>query len=191
MDLELKVKSNGKLELYRVNYRQSYSKDQWKTRGQLNEEGHFTFTADTITIVVDSNFRCLSPSYLASQKWHDVDELQYPFNSAWELSIMENYHYPQYGGSPLSLGFSSDTLFGGYAGCNSFGGSAEMDSTGGFKVKSMNSTLLYCEPMDLEERYTAKLFEVRSYKIPSPRQMVLYDSLGNAILFYKRSLVLN
>lgn len=191
MDLELKVKANGKLELYRVNYGQAYSKDRWKGRGTLNSEGQFSFSIDTLTVTLDSSFRCASPSYLQGEKWLNVDEMKFPFESAWELSIMENYHYAQYGGRPLTLGFSADTLFGGYDGCNSFGGTVEMDSTGTLKFHSMNSTLLYCEPMFLEDRYTAKLFQVRSYKMPSPRRLVLSDSLGNAILYYRRSLMLN
>lgn len=191
MDLELKIKANGKSEMHRLNYHDSYFKDRWSGRAKLNEEGNISIIMDSLNILIDSNLRCLEPPFLKGHSWDDVDALKHPFNSSWNLSIMANYHYPEYGGAPLTLGFNGDSIYGGYSGCNSFGGAADLDSLGLFSLRNMNSTLLYCEPMDLEERYSSALFKVRSYKIPEPRRLVLYDSLGNALLFYQRQLVLN
>ncbi len=99
---------------------------------------------------------------------------------------MKNYHALTSHSREMSLSIGKDSIYGGYSGCNGFGGAADIDGNGDFKIRNMNSTLLYCDPPQMDSQYISLLFKARHYSIPKPEELILSDSLGNSILYFNR-----
>lgn len=189
-DLELSLKASGRALLGIRDYRDAGRVKRFKTKSFLHKSGQLILPFEEDTFKIDSTW------YYHSNQCNNcgpLENLNQKFdlnNTHWQLTIMPGYSLVEHGGRALTLSISADTIFGGFSGCNSYGGNLKIDSSGLFEIIEMNSTLLYCEPMDLEETYHANLRKVRSYRSEMPQRLRLLDSNGNALLYYDRKTIL-
>jgi len=189
-DLELSLKANGRAVLGIRDYRKSGTVEKLKTEAFLDQSGQLILPLKQDTFKIDSSWYCHSNQCDSCGPLENLNQKFDLNNTQWQLTIMPGYNLVEHGGKAMSLGISSDTLFGGFSGCNHFGGTLKLDSNGLFEITEMYSTLLYCEPMDLEESYHANLRKVRRYRSNMPQRLSLLDSNGNALLFYDRKTIL-
>ena len=189
-DLELSLKANGRALMGIRDYRDAGRVKIFKTKALVHQSGQLILPFEEDTFKIDSTWYYHSNQCNNCGPLENLNQKTDLNNTHWQLTIMPGYNLVEHGGRALSLGISADTLFGGFAGCNHFGGTLKIDSSGLFEIIEMNSTLLYCEPMDLEESYHANLRKVRSYRSEMPQRLRLLDSNGNALLYYDRKTIL-
>lgn len=189
-DWELLIKANGKVKLAHKDWRNQSPLKHFKGIALKDEEGVLKISFDEYELQMDSSYAISDTSQFGKGQWRKLNNDTSIFNSSWRLNLMQGYSYAVHGGH-FSLSIGPDSTYGGHDGCNGFGGKAEIDSLGHFKIKDMISTLLYCEPHFNGDRYTSKLSQVRRYKVHNFRRLSLHDSLGNALLFLNRSLIVD
>lgn len=189
-DWELLIKSNGKVKAAQRDWRNNTALERFKGIALNDESGVLKISFGEFTLQMDTSYAFADEQHLGNGQWRKLNNDTSIFNSSWRLNLMQGYSYAAHGGH-YSLSFGPDSTYGGHDGCNGFGGRAEIDSVGHFKIKEMISTLLYCEPHLYGDKYTAKLGQVHKYKVHSYKRLSLHDSLGNALMFLDRSLMLD
>ena len=102
----------------------------------------------------------------------------------WNLAAL-NGQAPLGGSGRLTLGFESESRFGGNSGCNVFGGSYTLTGSA-LKLRDMSSTLRACAEQglnDQEAQYYAALSNTTAFELAGG-QLLLKDASGAILLAF-------
>ncbi|WP_421753448.1 META domain-containing protein [Croceimicrobium sp.] len=183
--LEMKVTADAQVKIAAYDWR--FRKlEEYSTLASIDPKGNLQISWGNSLFQIDSALHNTANRHWPDFYWNDVKS-HYEINQRqWDLNLMEGFHDVLSGKEPITLLTQGDSLFGGFASCNSYGGELILKEPNQMKFAQIHSTLLYCESIELEDLFFEKLKEVRSYKMVDAEHLQLKNEYGVSILFFKR-----
>ncbi|QNR24098.1 META domain-containing protein [Croceimicrobium hydrocarbonivorans] len=183
--MEIKISADAQVKIAAYDWR--FRKlEEYSTIASIDPKGSLQINWGDAVFHIDSGMHNTGNEHWPDFYWNDVQS-HYQINERqWDLNLMEGFHDVLSSKEPITLFTQGDTLFGGFASCNSYGGELILKEPSQMEFKQIHSTLLFCESMELEEQFFEKLKEVRSYKMVDAEHLQLKNVNGVSVLFFKR-----
>tara|TARA_B100001115_G_C15813010_1_gene403292 strand:- start:582 stop:1292 length:711 start_codon:yes stop_codon:yes gene_type:complete len=183
--LEIKISADAQVKVAAYDWR--FRKlEEFSTIASIDPKGSLQINWGNSVFHIDSALHNTAHQGWPDFYWNDVKS-HYQINERqWDLNLMEGFHDVLSNDEPITLFTQGDSLFGGFASCNSYGGELILKEPNQMEFNQIHSTLLFCNSMELEDQFFKKLKEVHSYKMVDAEHLQLKNENGVSILFFKR-----